>query len=563
MTSEITAPEPSDASLADLVRAGDGAAYTTLWERHAKAGRTVARNLGSADPDDLVSEAYTVILGAMKRGFGPTGAFRPYLFTTIRNLSMRWTSGAAVDSNVDDDVFANLEAPEPGLEFAEKTITVSAFRSLPERWKTVLWYTEVEQMQPREVGLMMGMNANSVAALAYRAREGLRQAWLQAHINSATTPDECRWASEHMGENARGTLSRRDSARFDDHVSGCARCSILIEELEHVAGRLAVMLLPILIGGVAASGYLASLGGGAPAGTQASTSQGVTTPRRAGRVLATAGGALVVGAIALGAVAATGAFTPAPATTVTAPVAQPVDTPAPEPTPEPVITEMPAAEEPTEVDATPPVSPKPAPVVPPKPPADVTVAPPTITAVPAGELTFLPTLSGSAERGATVTVRDESSAVIATVTADANGDWSTTLAGVQPHDGQVLTARQKDRAGNLSTPSPGVGPYTFAVPSFPALVNGGTTSWATYEPAGAENGTLQHVVIAVAGVIGQRVLIYVDGHTSGTFHTLNTAVITRISPDDLPAGIHTFAVRYADGYGKLGLLTQVSVTTGP
>jgi hypothetical protein len=32
---------------------------------------------------------------------------------------------------------------------------------------------------------LLGLTANSVAALAYRAREGLRQAYLQMHLSGA------------------------------------------------------------------------------------------------------------------------------------------------------------------------------------------------------------------------------------------------------------------------------------------------------------------------------------------------------------------------------------------
>ena len=42
----------------------------------------------------------------------------------------------------------------------------------------VLWHTEVEGQRPAEVAPLLGMSPNSVSALAYRAREGLRQAFV-------------------------------------------------------------------------------------------------------------------------------------------------------------------------------------------------------------------------------------------------------------------------------------------------------------------------------------------------------------------------------------------------
>ena len=45
----------------------------------------------------------------------------------------------------------------------------------------VLWHLEVENQKPADIAPLLGMSANSVSALAYRAREGLRQAYLNMH----------------------------------------------------------------------------------------------------------------------------------------------------------------------------------------------------------------------------------------------------------------------------------------------------------------------------------------------------------------------------------------------
>ena len=64
----------------------------------------------------------------------------------------------------------------------EGSLAGIAFMSLSKRWQAVLWLTEVECEAPSELVLQFGINAAAVAALAYRAREGLKQAYLQAHI---------------------------------------------------------------------------------------------------------------------------------------------------------------------------------------------------------------------------------------------------------------------------------------------------------------------------------------------------------------------------------------------
>ena len=73
----------------------------------------------------------------------------------------------------------------------------------------MLWYTEVEGLDPHDVAPIMGLSANGVAALAYRAREGLRKAWLQEHVTHATATGECAWVLAHAGGHARHSVSDR------------------------------------------------------------------------------------------------------------------------------------------------------------------------------------------------------------------------------------------------------------------------------------------------------------------------------------------------------------------
>ena len=111
----------------------------------------------------------------------------------------------------------------------------------------VLWHTEVEQQKPADIAPLLGMSANSVSALAYRAREGLRQAFLSQH---AADPDDvdCAWTRDHLGAYVRGGLSRRDAARVDDHLADCRACAAVYLELTEVNSGLAALLAPLLLG---------------------------------------------------------------------------------------------------------------------------------------------------------------------------------------------------------------------------------------------------------------------------------------------------------------------------
>ena len=254
---------PSDAELIAAVRGGDQAAYGELFERHRDAATRLARQIaGSSDADDLVSEAFIKVLSVLSAGGGPDLAFRAYLLTAVRRLHVDKIRRTSKVTPTDE-----LESFDPGVPFADPAVqefenvaASKAFASLPERWQLVLWHVEVEGQKPAEVALLLGMSANSVSALAYRAREGLRQAYLQMHM-ADTAAEECRWVTERLGARVRNGLSRRDTVKVDEHLDECARCAAVYLELSEVNSNLAGILAPILLG-AAASGYLASAGSG-------------------------------------------------------------------------------------------------------------------------------------------------------------------------------------------------------------------------------------------------------------------------------------------------------------
>lgn len=299
----------SDGEYIERARAGDSSAFAELWRRHYRPAVRVARQFTSIDADDLVSEAYVRIFQRVLAGGGPSGAFRPYLYTTIRNLASTW--GARQQRDVQVEMIEDFEDDripvDPSVVALDRSLTARAFRSLPERWQSVLWYTEVEGMDPHEVAPIMGLTANGVAALGYRAREGLRKAWLQAHIDDSRAAGECQWAMSHLGEHARDGLGKRERARMDAHLAGCASCAIASEELEEVGSHLALVLLPLLLGGGVGGALLASLAEPAPALADVAIPELPEAIEAIGSASAALAGP-VAGGLALGATTGTGAL---------------------------------------------------------------------------------------------------------------------------------------------------------------------------------------------------------------------------------------------------------------
>ena len=253
-----TDQQPSDAELISAVRDGDSMAYGELFTRHVESARRLARQLATAgDVEDLVSEAFAKVLTIVHRGGGPDLAFRAYLLTAVRTLYIDTVRGTARLRPVDD--FAPFDDGVPfrdtAVEGFENQAAARAFATLPERWQLVLWHTEVEGQKPAEVAKLLGMSANSVSALAYRAREGLRQAFLNMHAQDADN-DACAWTQDNLGAYIRNAASKRDVVKVRAHIDECRRCMGIYLELSEVNTNLSGIIGPMVLGS-AAAGYIA------------------------------------------------------------------------------------------------------------------------------------------------------------------------------------------------------------------------------------------------------------------------------------------------------------------
>jgi len=266
---ETTGPAdfPSDAVLIDAVRRGDMAAFRVLYERHVVVARRVAVSLAAsgAERDDLVAEAFTQILRMLRSGRGPDEEFRAYLLRTMRNAMINWRRrdvAVSLWADVPDAPVAAYD--DPIGTHLHATVAAEAFASLPERWRMVLWRTEIDGESPAQIAPQLGMTANGVAALAYRAREGLRQAYLDQHLPTVETGGRgnCRTVVELLPGWVRHGLTTRRMRRVATHLDHCPRCRGLATDLSRLNHELPAVLAPILLGAPFALAHLATTASG-------------------------------------------------------------------------------------------------------------------------------------------------------------------------------------------------------------------------------------------------------------------------------------------------------------
>ncbi len=230
-----------DRELLARVRAGEDAAYGELFSRHADAVRrfSLRHARDPAEADDLTAEAFFRVLQAIRRGSGPTDHVRTYLLTVARRVAWEW-SGRRRDVPVDDEELNRRVEPyaDATAQRAEYTLIGRAFTSLPERWRTVLWQVEVEGERPSAVAPLFGLSANAMSALARRAREGLRAAYLQAHLAEDHAEQSCASVLVKLGSYTAGGVQGAEHRRIRKHLRTCDRCTALHAELSEVCSTL-------------------------------------------------------------------------------------------------------------------------------------------------------------------------------------------------------------------------------------------------------------------------------------------------------------------------------------
>lgn len=565
-TSDLT--ELSDLELIDLTRSGDGTAFSQLWSRHYKAGVRAAVSITTRhDPEDMVQEAFARILQAIHGNGGPKEVFRPYLYTVLRSVSMNWSRDRNENSSLDELAVDQEPAYSFEGQFIEGSITAIAFSSLRPEWRTILWYSEVEGMTPREIAPLLGLTANATSALSYRAREGLRASWLQAHLNSERAEKQCQGIVDKLGQYNRGTLSRRDRDSVQEHLTSCLKCSILVEEIDHLGRNLGLVLLPLFLGPAAASNFL--LTPVPDISLQLATTQhpAPQVPRGRGKTIGIAASAVVAGGLILVAIAmaATQSSTPLAA----APT--PAESLSPSPSQAPTTGELPQNPQvtpapPLFIDPTPgpgpnaidvpplavveagadyswpsPTSPPPAPAPEPTPtPESEVLAAPAITSI-LEQGFFLPILSGTGTPNAQVVIVVGAGQVAQTLVG-ADGAWSVTPELTPGADGTVRVSAFQTLAGLQSPQSPLSAPLALKTPEIISISKDSSGSAITFN-----------------GPAGEKVEAILDGRPTGNYHVLTGAPLTR-TIGQLSPGVHTIALRFADpATGRHGASVSVEI----
>jgi RNA polymerase sigma factor (sigma-70 family) len=268
-----------DQRLATLVRAGDGAAFETLYDRHHTSLLAFCRHmLGSReDGEDALQQTFLRAHAAL-RGGRPPDAVRPWLFAIARNRC-RTLLAARRNAPVPTD---ELEPAFDGLaddvrRRAELRQLVTDLARLPEDQRGALVLYELGDLSHAEIASVLRCAPDKVKALVFQARSTLI-----ADRDARETP--CANIREQL-EVARAGALRRGSLRR--HLRQCEPCSAYRVLVAHQRAGLG-SILPVAPSVGLKAAILAGAGTSGTGGAAAAASLGAAS---AGGSAAVAGGA--------------------------------------------------------------------------------------------------------------------------------------------------------------------------------------------------------------------------------------------------------------------------------
>ena len=239
------------------------AAFAELYDRHRLPELHFALRL-TQDPtraEDAVAEAFAKIWRAWGNGAGPRESFKSYLMTAVRSEAHRSSATTKATTAVDPEVLAVLAGSGPkdvASEVSERDQLARAFRTLPASWQQAITMIDIDGTSTAAAAAALGLSANAFNSLLHRAREGLRTAYLQEHVEPAQPA--CAEYSSELARYVRNHLGLKRGKSVESHLRHCIYCRRQSLALSRLNTTLGAWLTPaVLAGALIESGQFPAL----------------------------------------------------------------------------------------------------------------------------------------------------------------------------------------------------------------------------------------------------------------------------------------------------------------
>ncbi|GAA1637635.1 MULTISPECIES: RNA polymerase sigma factor [Brevibacterium] len=225
-------------------------AFAQLYARHRLPALHFALRLTGdyTRAEDAVAEAFAKIWRAWGNGAGPQESFKSYLMTAVRSESFRLTAMTGATTTVEPDVLAFLAggtSRDHASEVSERDQLGRAFRTLPATWQTAITMIDIDGTPTAAAAEALGLSVNSFHSLLHRAREGLRTAYLQEHVEPAKP--SCAEYSSELARYVRNQLGIKRGKSVETHLRHCRYCRRQSVLLTKINTKLGAWLTPSVL----------------------------------------------------------------------------------------------------------------------------------------------------------------------------------------------------------------------------------------------------------------------------------------------------------------------------
>jgi RNA polymerase sigma-70 factor, ECF subfamily len=160
---------------------GDEAAFQILYERYRDPiFRFAYRLLGSVEAaEDVTHDCFLSLIKAPRRFDSNKASLRTYIYSAARNQAAKRYGNlereTAIDELTDEPAASDRHEPMQKVLDDELASEVGrAIASLPPLQREALVLFEYEELSLAEIAAIVGVDANTVKARLFRAREKLR-----------------------------------------------------------------------------------------------------------------------------------------------------------------------------------------------------------------------------------------------------------------------------------------------------------------------------------------------------------------------------------------------------
>ena|GEM_PF-1163916 len=207
------------------------------------------------DAQDITQETFARLIKALEKGRVSSNPVA-YAYSIARNLCMDQLKQGEKMVFDSEEVLKEINDPylfsspeKASLLQEQMDTTVQAALALSPSQRMALNLRELDELSYEQIGEIMGLNRNAVAALLFRARRKFKEVFRMAHIKYEGEGELCQDISMLLSAYMDDELDEESRRLVEEHLEDCPLCRLSLEEMEEasVSYRSLIPLAPIAL----------------------------------------------------------------------------------------------------------------------------------------------------------------------------------------------------------------------------------------------------------------------------------------------------------------------------